>query len=99
MLRVISQSVSDTAPVFDKILDSCQRLFSSDELGIFLVTDDGEHVHTGQWRGSAMDALRRVAPMRLDDSFTGQAIRERRTLHVDDAQNPSPLHTRARARP
>jgi signal transduction histidine kinase/ActR/RegA family two-component response regulator len=96
VLRVISRSVSDTAPVFDKILDSCQRLFSSDELGIFLVTDDGEHVCTGQWRGSAMDALRRVAPMRLDDSFTGQAIRERRTLQVDDAQSLAASHASAR---
>jgi signal transduction histidine kinase/CheY-like chemotaxis protein len=96
VLRVISRSVSDTAPVFDKILDSCQRLFSSDELGIFLVTDDGEHVCTGQWRGSAMDALRRVVPMRLDDSFTGQAIRERRTLQVDDAQYLAATHASAR---
>ena len=29
VLEVISNSVSDTAPVFEKILHSCQRLFSA----------------------------------------------------------------------
>jgi transcriptional regulator with GAF, ATPase, and Fis domain len=96
VLRVISRSVSDTAPVFDKILDSCQRLFSSDELGIFLVTDDGERVDTRQWRGSASETLRRNGPMRLEGSFTGQAIRERRTLQVDDAQSLAATHESAR---
>ena len=52
VLQVISSSVADTAPVFDKILESCQRLFESEQLGIFLVDDDGL-VHAGRWRGSA----------------------------------------------
>ena len=37
VLQVISSSVADTAPVFDKILDSCQHLFATEQLGIFLV--------------------------------------------------------------
>ena len=36
VLQVISSSVADTAPVFDKILDSCQHLFATEQLGIFL---------------------------------------------------------------
>jgi signal transduction histidine kinase/CheY-like chemotaxis protein len=84
VLQVISSSVANTAPVFDKILDSCQRLFDSDQLGIFLV-DDAGRVHVGEWRGSAMDALRNHGTAALEDSFTGQAIRERRTIHVRDA--------------
>jgi len=84
VLQVISSSVANTAPVFDKILDSCQRLFDSDQLGIFLV-DDAGRVGVGEWRGSAMDALRNHGTAALEDSFTGQAIRERRTVHVRDA--------------
>jgi GAF domain-containing protein len=50
VLQVISSSVADTQPVFDKILDSCQHLFATEQLGIFLAGDDGM-VHVGAWRG------------------------------------------------
>jgi signal transduction histidine kinase/DNA-binding response OmpR family regulator len=96
VLQVISGSVADATPVFDKILDSCQRLFSSEELGIFLVSEDGKGVEVGQWRGSATKALRGKGPVRLEDSFTGQVIRERRTLQVDDAQALVSTHESAR---
>ncbi|HUL94820.1 MAG TPA: GAF domain-containing protein [Usitatibacter sp.] len=84
VLQVISSSIADTTPVFDKILDSCQRLFSSEQLGIFLVDDEGL-VSVGQWRGSALETLRGIGKMPLEGSYTGKAIRERRTLHVPDA--------------
>ncbi len=35
VLEVIGNSVADTAPVFEKILDSCQRLFATEQLAIF----------------------------------------------------------------
>ena len=41
VLQVISSSIADTAPVFDKILDSCGRLFASEQMAIMLVGDDG----------------------------------------------------------
>ena len=85
VLQVISNSVADTAPVFGKILDSCQRLFASEQLGIFLV-GGAEHVRVEEWRGSALDALRaQHGRTTLKESFTGQAIRERRTIQVADA--------------
>ncbi|MEO8537762.1 MAG: GAF domain-containing protein, partial [Betaproteobacteria bacterium] len=84
VLKVISTSVADTAPVFGKILDSCQHLFASEELGIFVVGDD-DRVSVGEWRGSAHATLRRHGSMRLEETFTGQAIRERRTIQVGDA--------------
>ncbi|MEO8305831.1 MAG: GAF domain-containing protein [Betaproteobacteria bacterium] len=84
VLQVISSSVADTAPVFGKILESCQRLFASEQLGIFLVGDDGR-VGVGEWRGSAVKALTSHVPVPVEESFTGQAIRERRTIQVADA--------------
>ncbi|MEO8485347.1 MAG: GAF domain-containing protein [Betaproteobacteria bacterium] len=84
VLRVISSSVSDSAPVFDKILDSCQRLFSTGQLGIFLVGDD-ELVHAVAWRGDALAAVVESFPKPLDETATGITIRERRTLHIPDA--------------
>jgi len=41
VLQAIGSSVADTAPVFDKILDSCQHLFATEQLGIFQVGEAG----------------------------------------------------------
>ena len=41
ILQVISASVADPQPVFEKILVSCERLFGSNNLAVFLVGDDG----------------------------------------------------------
>ncbi|HET8877084.1 MAG TPA: GAF domain-containing protein, partial [Casimicrobiaceae bacterium] len=86
VLQVISSSVSDTAPVFDKILDSCQRLFTAHQLAVMLVREDGR-VYPAAWRGSAFDTLMRdIGSMPLDATFTGQAIRERRPVRATDQE-------------
>jgi GAF domain-containing protein/CheY-like chemotaxis protein len=84
VLQVISSSVSDTAPVFDKILHSGQHLFATEQIGLFLASDDGL-VHATAWRGSALDAVSRTFPKPLDQTMTAQVIRERRTIHIPDA--------------
>ncbi len=84
VLQVISSSVADTAPVFDKILDSCQHLFATEQLGIFLVGDDGQ-VHAGAWRGSALEAIARTFPKPLgrDDDGAGHP-RAAHVIHIPD---------------
>ena len=42
VLAAISNSIADTQPVFDKILESCERLFAGRMVGIRLVGDDGQ---------------------------------------------------------
>jgi signal transduction histidine kinase/CheY-like chemotaxis protein len=84
VLQVISSSVADTAPVFDKILDSCQHLFASEQLGIFLVGDDGQ-LHVSAWRGSAHEAIAHTFPKPVEQTMTALALRERRTVHIPDA--------------
>jgi GAF domain-containing protein/CheY-like chemotaxis protein/tetratricopeptide (TPR) repeat protein len=81
VLQVISSSVSDAAPVFDKILESGQRLFATEQLGIFLAKDDGQ-VHAQAWRGSALDTIARSFPKPIGETMTGRVIDERRTLHI-----------------
>ena len=79
---MIGKSVSDAAPVFETILDACQRLFGSDEIGVYTIGDDGM-VRVAAWRGPRAEEVRRdVTP--LAESVTGRIIRERRTHHIPD---------------
>ena len=91
VLRAISSSVADTAPVFEKILDSCERLFATEQLGIFLVRDDGQ-LHVGAVRGAQFEAITSLYPRPLGETSAAVAIRERRTVHYPDVgsvANPS----------
>jgi signal transduction histidine kinase len=90
VLQVISSSVADANPVFDKILDSCERLFSATGLGIYLI-DDAGMLHLGGFRGNALglsDPVREVGgvfPRPLEGTATALAVRERRVVHFADA--------------
>jgi signal transduction histidine kinase/DNA-binding response OmpR family regulator len=84
VLQVISESMADPQPVFDKILENCQHLFSGSQLGISLIGDDGL-VHLGAHRGSARDALARFYPRRIDRSSIGAAMGAPEVLHIPDA--------------
>ncbi|MEO8627749.1 MAG: GAF domain-containing protein, partial [Betaproteobacteria bacterium] len=59
VLEVISASVADTAPVFDKILQSCKKLFDSSQQGVVLVTPEG-HVTLAAHHGTALATLREI---------------------------------------
>ncbi len=89
VLQVISSSVADARPVFDKILDSGQRLFAATGLGIYLV-DGAGMLQMGGFRGDALGAtgsVRAVAgefPRPLERTATEIAIRERRVVHYPD---------------
>ena len=87
VLQAISNSVADTAPVFDKILDSCERLFDTEQLAIYVVSDDAEvaELHSARLRGAAAKAMAASLPLPIDQTATGLAIRERRTVVVQDA--------------
>ena len=82
VLGAISKSVADTAPVFEAIIDACQRLFGSEEIGIYTIGDD-DMVRVAAWRGPRAEEVQRdVTP--VGESVTGRIIRERRTHHIPD---------------
>jgi signal transduction histidine kinase len=95
VLEVIGGSVAHTKPVFDKILESCERLFGGRSVSITLVGEDGA-VHAGAYRGPAESDYEKIFPLPLDKaSGTGTAILERRVLHYPDLQAPGvPGHLR-----
>ncbi len=87
VLRVISSSVADTAPVFQRIAESCRRLFDGSVVGINLVGEDGL-IHVGHYDGPNQEAFRKLFPSPLSrDSSTGLAILERRVVHYPDVMN------------
>ncbi len=83
VLRVISNSVADTAPVFDKILDSCARLFGADSFGIDLLDEHGR-VKLAVDRGPHSAAMSELGPLALEATLTGLAVREKRVVYLPD---------------
>ena len=79
VLRVISSSVANAEPVFEKILDSCERLFDTDHLAILLLRDN--ILHLGAMRGSLNHSISNLYPLSIDDTMSAVAIREGKTLH------------------
>jgi signal transduction histidine kinase/HAMP domain-containing protein/putative methionine-R-sulfoxide reductase with GAF domain len=85
VLAAISSSIADTKPVFDVILQSCQRLFAGETVGVTLVRDDGMLDIGG--RGPGFDELRKLFPRPLTrDSASGIAILERRLIVYTDIE-------------
>jgi signal transduction histidine kinase len=93
VLRVISGSVADTAPVFDKILESCSHLFESSEQGIVLLSGDRQ-LHLGAHRGSARERLEKMFPVPLGDGPESRALSEQRVLHYPDVVRDAPPGSR-----
>ncbi|MDM0065142.1 response regulator [Variovorax sp. J31P207] len=83
VLQVISSSMENAQPVFDKILDSCQRLFSSSQMGISLIGSDGM-VHLGAHRGSAREALEKYYPRPIDPIPVAVSQEALAVLHIPD---------------
>ena len=89
VLQVISNSVSDTAPVFDKILQSCERLFEATQLIVFQV-DESARLHLAAIRGHDPDRIertKRLFPVPIEGTASELAIRERRLVTYSDVLN------------
>ena len=84
VLEAISNSVADTKPVFEKILDSCQQLIDCTDLAVMTV-DESSLVHLGAARGSAGDRFAAYRPVHLDKTVIAEAVHERRLMFHADA--------------
>src|SRR6185369_5805484 len=82
VLRVISSSVADSKPVFEKILESCQRLFASNEQGILVVGNDNL-LHLGSHHGAAREKVAALFPVPRAIGADA-ARRERSVIHIKD---------------
>ncbi|KPK06801.1 MAG: hypothetical protein AMJ64_08250, partial [Betaproteobacteria bacterium SG8_39] len=88
VLSAISGSIADTKPVFDKITESCERLFAGDLVGVTVVSDTSQIV-LAAYHGPNEAALRDVYPLPLSqDSGTGSAILDAAVKHYADIDAP-----------
>ena len=85
VLQVISSSVADAQPVFDRIVDGGMHLFASSSMTINLVGEDGL-LYLAAYGGAAerKDELAAYFPMPVDSSSSGLVIREQRVLRFAD---------------
>ena len=85
VLQVISSSVADTQPVFEKILDSCQRLIACSDLAVLTVDEDAM-VHLGLTRGpGGRRAAQNFKPTPIARTIIVEAVLKRRVMHYPDA--------------
>lgn len=96
ILRVISSSVADTQPVFDKILASCEKLFESSQQGMLLVGGDGQ-LHLAAHHGTAREGLEGMFPVPYDGGPSNVSIRARQVLHYPDILGDPDVPTNLRA--
>ncbi|MGH8759443.1 MAG: GAF domain-containing protein, partial [Burkholderiales bacterium] len=85
ILKVISSSPTDLAPVYRTILESITRLCESQIGALFLF--DGERLSTAASHGTTpefAEILRRGRPKPSTETTTRLAALERRTVHVAD---------------
>ncbi|THD61218.1 MAG: GAF domain-containing protein [Bradyrhizobium sp.] len=94
VLRIISRSVVHAAPVFDTILESCQRLFNPYDAAVYLV--EGDRVRGVAQRGPGAGDWG-ADSMPLEGSSTGVAIAQRRPLHFPDLADKADLPEDKRA--
>ena len=88
VLGAISSSIADTKPVFDKILESCERLFEGHLVGVTLATDDGK-IDLVAYHGADYEKLKAVYPLPLThESGSGSAILDAAVKHYPDAEAP-----------
>ena len=90
VLHAISSSIADTAPVFDKILESCQRLFAGTIVGLNLLGEDNM-MRIGAYHGPHRGQFERIFPV-----APGRSIVERRIVHYPDTEHGAdvPVATR-----
>ena len=97
VLRVISESPTDVMPVFEAIMDSAKRLFSSPMSAVFRF--DGKLLHLAahrNWSAAAIDDAHGLYPGPPDPAvLTGRVIASGRVQAIVDTQTDPdyPKHT------
>ncbi|WP_432816647.1 GAF domain-containing protein [Sulfitobacter sp. JB4-11] len=94
VLEVISNSVESTQPVFDKILESCQRLIPSAELAVVTV-DSQSMTHVAAVLGETAQKVADHTTRHVTETTIYDALTKGRVMHYPDVLNgpgvPEPI--------
>jgi signal transduction histidine kinase len=86
VLGAISSSIADTKPVFETILERCERLFEGNLVGVTLATEDGK-IDLAAYHGADYEKLRAIYPLPLShESGSGSAILDAVVKHYPDIE-------------
>ena len=86
ILSVISQSVEDTQPVFEKILESCKMLFGGEELDVLLVDDSGL-LQVEAYIGDYREEVEKTFPAPWEITPVAHALRTGEVANYPDCAN------------
>ena len=86
VLQAISSSMADTQPVFERILDSTERLFDFRRVAIYLAPGDGL-LHRAAGRGIGSDATDALFPLPIEQTAIASVLGEGTQRYFPDALN------------
>ncbi|MGV8989386.1 MAG: GAF domain-containing protein [Cypionkella sp.] len=86
VLEAISNSVADTQPVFEKILDSCQRLIACSDLSV-MTLDAESLMHLDAIRAENGEPFAKYRPVHVSKTLICEAVSQIRSVHYPDALN------------
>ena len=86
VLHAIGSSMADTQPVFERILDSVERLFDSRQCAVMLAADG--MMHLAARRGIGAEAMDRFYPVPLAQTMAGDALEKKQQTYVPSALRP-----------
>ena len=78
--------MTDTQPVFERILDSTEQLFDCKQVSIFLAPSDGL-LHVAARRGTGYEAIDKVYPLPIEQTSAPLVLGERRQVYFPDVMN------------
>jgi signal transduction histidine kinase len=86
VLQVIGNSMADAKPVFERIVNSIERLFDCRQIAIFVTPGDGL-VHLAARRGMNMELMDEVYPLPIEQSAVPAVLGARQQIYYPDALN------------
>jgi two-component system, NtrC family, sensor kinase len=84
VLQVIGKSMADAQPVFERIVDSIERLFDHKTLAIFLTPGDGL-LHMAARRGMNAESMDRIYPLPVEQTAVPLVLEARKQVYIPDA--------------